>query len=207
MDTKKLTFIIMMGALGNALFIISSVLAPIAQGIAVDFSLIAVFIAGVFGGPVAGLATGLIAGIGPGIMFGPAGNGGLLGLIGLPVGKALTGLIAGLIATRLKINEGNSSSWLGVPLTLTSYIPEGLFTYAYFTTLLPLFTPENTVIPMAVVSTIMIKAVVEVVIISFLIAALLGNKGFNDFVKAYLCKPQIVKPLMEAQETRQSASK
>jgi riboflavin transporter FmnP len=206
MNTKQLTFIIMMGALGNALFIISSLVGQVAPGIALDFSLIAVLIAGVFGGPVAGLVTGLIAGIGPGIMFGPAGNGGILGLIGLPIGKALTGVLAGLIVTRLKLNEGHHSSWLGVPLTLTSYVPEGLFTYAYFSVLLPLFTMKPA-LNIAIISTIMIKAVIEVTIISFLIAALLGNKGFNDFIRAYFCKPQITKPLIEAQETRQPAPK
>ncbi len=203
MNTKKLTFIIMMGALGNALFIVSSLVGQIAPGIALDLSLIAVFIAGVFGGPVAGLATGLIAGIGPGIMFGPAGNGGVLGLIGLPLGKALTGLVSGLIATRLKINEGHHSSWLGVPLALTAYIPEGLFTYTYFSALLPLFTMKPA-LDIAIISTIMIKAVIEVVIISFLIAALLGNKGFNDFIRAFFNKPRIGKPIMEPQSPKQA---
>jgi len=202
MNTKQLSFIIMMGALGNVLFIISYLAGPITSGVALDFSLIAVLIAGFFGGPVAGLTTGLIAGIGPGIMFGPAGNGGLLGLIGLPIGKALTGVLAGLIATRLNLNQRQHSSWLGVPLTLLSYVPEGLFTYGYFTALLPLFT-QSPALDMAIISTIMIKAIVEVTIIGFIIAALLGNKGFNDFIRAFFCKPQIAKPIIEPQRKKQ----
>ena len=115
----------MMGALGNVLFAISYLTGQVAPGIALDFSLIAVLIAGFFGGPKAGLITGLIAGIVPGVMFGPAGTGGWLGLIGLPIGKGLTGLTSGLISTRLDLHKPRKSL-LGIPLTLASYIPEGL---------------------------------------------------------------------------------
>ena len=188
MNAKQISFIIMMGALGNVLFAISYFAGPIAPGIALDFSLIAVFIAGFFAGPIAGVSTGLIAGIAPGIMFGPAGNGGLLGLIGLPIGKALTGLTAGLIAKSLNLDKKTHSSLLGIPLTLLAYVPEGLFTYAYFTTFLPLFT-QSPALDTAIISTIMIKAIVEVTIMGFIIAALLGNKGFNDFIRAFFCKP------------------
>ncbi len=189
MNTKKLAFIIMMGALGNVLFAISYFAGPIAPGIALDFSLIAVFIAGFFAGPVEGIATGLIVGIMPGIMFGPVGTGGWLGLIGLPLGKALTGLTAGLIAKKLNFGQKPRRSVLGVPLTLMAYVPEGLFTYVYFAFLLPFFIPTQ-VLGNAVIATIMIKAVGEVAIMGFIIAALLGNKGFNDFIQAFFCKPQ-----------------
>ena len=189
MNTKKLAFIIMMGALGNVLFAISYFAGPIAPGIALDFSLIAVLIAGFFAGPMAGLSTGVIAGILPGIMFGPVGTGGWLGLIGLPLGKALTGITAGLIAKSLNLQQKQRSSILGVPLTLIAYIPEAIFTYAYFAFLLPFFIPTQ-ILGNAIIATIMIKAVGEVAIMGFIIAALLGNKGFNDFIKAFFCKPQ-----------------
>jgi riboflavin transporter FmnP len=189
-DTKKLTFIIMMGALGNVLFVISYLTGQIAPGVAFDFSLIAVLIAGFFAGPKAGFITGLIAGIVPGIMYGPAGNAGILGLIGLPLGKSFTGLTSGLLSNGIKLDQKPRKALLAIPLTLASYIPEGLFTYAYFTSLLPLFT-ASAPLAEAIVSAIMIKAVVEVVIMSFIIAALLGNKGFNDFVRNFhYRKPQ-----------------
>lgn len=194
MDTKKLTFVIMMGALGNVLFVISYLAGQIAPGVALDLSLIAVLIAGFFAGPKAGLATGLIAGIVPGIMFGPAGNGGILGLVGLPLGKGLTGLTSGLIANGLNLHQKVHKSLWGSPLTLLSYVPEGIFTYSYFIALLPLFT-QSAPLSTAIISTIMIKAVIEVVIMSVIIAALMGNKGFNDFVRSFFCKKQIIQPI------------
>ena len=188
MNTKKLAFIIMMGALRNVLFAISYFAGPIAPGIALDFSLIAVFIAGFFVGPTEGITTGVIAGILPGIMFGPVGTGGWLGLIGLPLGKALTGLTAGLIGKSVNLQKPRSSL-LGIPLTLLAYVPEAIFTYAYFAFLLPFFIPAQ-LLGNAVIITILIKAVGEVLIMGFIIAALLGNKGFNSFIKAFFCKPQ-----------------
>ncbi len=192
MNTKKLAFVVMMGALGNVLFVISYLTGQIAPGVALDLSLIAVLIAGFFAGPKAGIATGLIAGIIPGIMFGPAGNGGILGLIGLPLGKALTGLTSGLIAKGIKLDQKPHKSLLGIPLTLLAYVPEGLFTYSYFVALLPLFT-QSAPLASAIISAVMIKAVAEVIIMSFIIAALIGNKGFNDFVKAFFNKPTTAK--------------
>lgn len=189
MNTKKLTFALMMGALGNVLFIISYLTGQIAPGVALDLSLIAVLIAGFFGGPKVGFIAGLIAGIVPGVMFGPAGNGGILGLIGLPFGKGLTGLTSGLLTTGLNLDQKLHKSLLGIPLTLLAYIPEGIFTYAYFKALLPLFTASAPLAD-AIVNTVMIKAVIEVVIMSFIIAALLGNKGFNDFTSSFFCKIQ-----------------
>ena len=178
----------MMGALGNVLFAISYFAGPIAPGIALDFSLIAVFIAGFFIGPREGIITGLLAGILPGIMFGPVGTGGWLGLIGLPLGKALTGLTAGFIGKGVNFQKPRSSL-LGIPLTILAYIPESIFTYAYFAFLLPLFIPTQ-VLGNAVIITILIKAFGEVTIMGFIIAALLGNKGFKDFIQAFFCKPE-----------------
>jgi riboflavin transporter FmnP len=189
MNAKNLAFLIMMGALGNVLFAISYFAGPIAPGVALDFSLIAVLIAGIFIGPKEGLITGLIAGILPGIMFGPAGSGGALALIGLPVGKALTGLTAGLLAKNWRLKQTTHASILGLPLTLASYIPEAIFTYAYFSYLMPLFIAQT--VGNAIIITIMIKALVEVTIMGFIVSALIGNKGFNEFIRNSYCKPKI----------------
>jgi riboflavin transporter FmnP len=188
LNAKKLAVIVMMGALGNVLFAVSYFAGPIAPGIALDFSLMAVFIAGFFVGPTEGIVTGVIAGILPGIMFGPAGTGGWLGLIGLPLGKALTGLTAGLVGKSINLQKPRFSL-LGIPLTLAAYIPEAIFTYAYFAFLLPLFIPTQ-LLGNAVIITILIKAVGEVLIMGFVIAALLGNKGFNSFIHSFFGKPQ-----------------
>jgi len=186
MNPKKLTLSIMMGALGNVLFLLSYVVGQIAPGVSFDFSLIAVLIAGLYGGPVAGLTAGAIAGLLPGLMYGPLGTGGVLGLIGLPVGKALTGLTIALLGKVVNIHQRNHASIITVPTTIASYIPEGLFTYIYFSYLLPLFMEQQ--IGTAIIATIMIKAIIEVVIMSFIMAALIGNKGFNDFIKAHFVR-------------------
>jgi riboflavin transporter FmnP len=193
LNTKKLTFVIMMGALGNGLFVVSYAIGQIAPGVAIDLSLLAVFIAGIYAGPKAGFATGLIAGIIPGIMFGPAGTGGILGLIALPFGKGLTGLTVGLLATGLNLQNRPLKALIGIPVTLLAYIPEGLFTYAYFTALLPLFFGDASAVPDFIVSGIMIKAVIEVVIMSFIIAALLSNKAFSKFMANHFGETKITK--------------
>ena len=182
MNTKKLAFAIMMGALGNVLFIISYYTGQIAAGIALDLSLLGVIIAGFYGGPLTGILAGAIAGILPGIMYGPLGSNGILGLIGLPVGKALTGLTIGLLAKGLKIQQRTRQSLTTAPATLLAYVPEGIFTYVYFSYLLPFFT--GNLLSWAIISTILLKATVEVIIMSVIMAALVGNKGFKDFVTA-----------------------
>jgi LytS/YehU family sensor histidine kinase len=183
MDAKRISFALMMGALGSALFAVSFYAGPIAPGIALDFSLIAAFIAGFYGGPTVGFVSGLFVGILPGIMFGPLGMGGVLGLVGLPFGKALSGLTAGLIAKGLKFGQKSRSSLIGIPSTVLAYVPEAIFTYAYFIFLLGMEGGAATFFTF-----ILPKALVEVTIISIIMAALIGNRGFSDFVRAHFTK-------------------
>ena len=182
MDTKKLTFAIMMGALGSALFAISYYAGPIAPGIALDFSLLAVFIAGFYGGPTTGFVAGIFAGILPGIMFGPMGMGGVAGLIGLPLGKGLSGLTSGLIARGLKLGQRKHSSLISIPSTYLAYAPEAIFTLGYFILIMgPSFTDGSALFLTAILP----KALVEVTIVSVIIAALMGNTGFSSFVRCH----------------------
>ncbi len=183
MKTKTITFTLMMGVLGNLLFGVSFMIGNIAPGIAFDFSLLAAFISGFYGGP----AVGFVSGIFPGIMFGPYGTGAWLGLIGLPLGKALTGLTVGLISRGLKLGQRPRSSILAVPATLLSYIPECLFTYAYFAYLMPYFLGKGG--SFIFLNFVLLKALAEVTIMSFLMAALIGNQGFNEFLNRYFLRP------------------
>jgi hypothetical protein len=183
MDTKRLTFALMMGALGSALFAISYYAGPIAPGIALDFSILAVFIAGFYAGPTTGFFAGLIAGILPGIMFGPLGMGGVAGLVGLPFGKGLSGLTSGLVGKGIKLGEKNRSSLLGIPATYLSYVPEALFTLGYFIFLLGGINGSSVFF-----TGILPKSLVEITITSIIIAALMGNTGFNTFVRAHFTK-------------------
>ena len=190
MDTKTISFTIMMGVLGNVLFAISSYLGNLGYGIALDFSLVAACIAGFYGGPLTGFVSGLFVGIMPGIMFGPMGMGSWLGLFGLPLGKGLTGLTAGIIARSASLGRRQYSSLLAVPATLLAYVPECLFTYSYFAYLMPFFLGSGGAFTFIVY--ILPKALGEVTVISFLMAALVGNRGFNDFVGRFFTKAHII---------------
>ncbi len=179
MNTKKLTFAIMMGALGAALFALSYSVAPIAPSVAFDFSLIGVLIAGYYGGPKLGFLTGLIAGILPGIMFGPLGTGGVFGLLGLPFGKALTGMTAGFISSGIEFGKKPRLAFLAILTTLLAYVPESLFTWGYFVFLL------GTTMGTSIFLTILTKALIEVTIMGVVMMALLRNIGFSFYVRSH----------------------
>jgi len=182
MDSKAVSFVVMMSVVGNVLFYISFYLGPIAPGVAFDFSHVGVFIAALYGGPVIGFTTGLLAGILPGIFFGPLGKGSWLGLIGLPIGKSLAGLTLGLLFQSFQVHRKNRRSILTVPIVLVSYIPECIFTIFYFVSLLPYFIGGGGV---GMLVFVLPKAWAEIVVISFFMAALAGNEGFNKFVNNF----------------------
>ena len=184
MDSKIISFIAIMGALGNVLFLISNYLGPLAPNVALDFSLVGVFIAGLYGGPIVGCFTGLVSGVLPGIFFGPL-SGNWIGLIGLPLGKALTGLTSGLLYTGLKIDQRKRGSILTVIVALIAYVPEFIFTVFYF---LVLFNYIVGPFGMGILVAVAPKAWVEVIVMSFLMAALVGNQGFSSFVNNFFHK-------------------
>lgn len=188
MDSKTIAFLTIMGALGNVLFLISNYLGPISKGVALDFSHIATFISALYGGPLAGFVTGLFVGVLPGIFFGPLGSGSWLGLIGLPIGKSLTGLTAGLFYKGLDMNSRNHRSILTIPLVLVSYVPECLFTIAYFANLLPYFIGGGGI---GILVFVLPKAWAEIIFMSFLMGALVGNQGFSNFVNNFFTHPKI----------------
>jgi hypothetical protein len=68
---------------------------------------------------------------------------------------------------------------------LLAYVPEAIFTYAYFAFLLPIFMGQGGEL---IFFLILPKALFEVSIMSVIIAALMGNKGFNDFIRTYFPK-------------------
>ena len=187
MDSKVLSFMVMMGVVGNVLFLTSFYLGPLAPGVALDFSHVGVFIAALYGGPTIGFFTGLLAGILPGVFFGPLGQGSWVGLIGLPIGKSLAGLTLGLLYYGLKVNRSKRRSILTVPLVLAAYIPECIFTIFYFVSLLPYFLGGGGV---GILAFVLPKAWAEIVVISFLMAALVGNHGFSSFVNNFFTYPR-----------------
>jgi len=184
-DLKILTFTAIMGALGNVLFLLSQTLLSWGQ-IALDISHIGTLMAAVYGGPLAGLIAGLMVGLGPGLYFGYIGGSlGLLGLLGLPAGKALTGISVGLLTRWLKIGERKGSSIILIPSILMGYIPECIFTAFFFKVLVVIFLPSIAKFLVPLLVPILTKAWIEMGIMSLLMAALIGNKGFSDFVRQY----------------------
>lgn len=186
-SSRYIAFIAIMGALGNALFALSSQVLSVPGGIAgisLDLSNLGVVIAAVFGGYLAGATVGLIAGILPGIWFGyGVGGAGILALIGLPVGKALTGLTIGILCNYFKIFEVERKSLKTVFIVLVGYIPEMLFTILYFATLMPMFL--GFFVGWIMVTSILIKAWTEMAIIGILAGGLVSNVEFVSFLKKY----------------------
>jgi LytS/YehU family sensor histidine kinase len=191
MGTKQIAFAAVMSALGLLLSAISINIAPIFSavgqgGAALDFSHIATFIAAIYGGPFLGAIVGFLGGIYAGYYFGfVMGSLGLLSLIGLPLGKALTGLVTGFLYRKLRISESSRPSMLTVPIVLMSYIPECIYTIIYFYYLVPYFYGFSMAFMIPIVIS---KAWVEITIMSFLMGALAGNKGFNNFVSSAFTK-------------------
>ena len=187
-DAKRISFIALMSALGTVLSGISLNVAPILTavsggaiaGAALDLSHITTFIAAIFGGPYVGAAVGFLGGIYSGYHCGYViGSLGLLSLVGMPFGKALTGLTAGFLYKKLRVKDNSRPSVSTVLVVLTSYVPECIFTVLYFLYIvlyvygfamefmLPIIIP---------------KAWIEILLMSFLMGALVGNTGFRDFI-------------------------
>ncbi len=183
MNSKNIAFVALMGALGNILFGLSNYLGPIIPGVSIDLSHIPTFITAIYGGPIIGLFTGLIVGIFPGIQYGPLSPfGSWVALIGLPIGKSLTGLTSGLLYRILGMDRRSYKSLFTVPLVLASYIPECLFTIFYFVALLPYLVGSGGI---GILTFVLPKAWAEIIFMSFFMAALVGNNGFNNFIANY----------------------
>jgi len=196
MDTKQTAFVAVMSALGLLLSAISLNVAPLLRGVgqsgaALDLSHIATFIAAVFGGPFVGAVVGFLSGIYAGYYFGYVmGSLGVLSLIGVPLGKALTGFTAGFLYKKLKISNNLRSSTLTIPVILLSYIPECLFTIAYFLYVVP-YVYGGTwefMIPIVIP-----KAWIEITIMGLLMGALVGNVGFKEFITRFFYTPKLKK--------------
>ena len=181
--TKSVTLVAVMGALGNALFIVSQSMVRWGSQVSLDLSHIATFVAAIYGGPSLGLVTGLLVGMGPGIYYGFLDSLGFLGLIGLPVGKAITGFSTGLLSRRLGVGEG--SSLKAAVAVLLGYVPECIYTVFFFKVLVAVFLPAIAGYLVAFLTPILVKAWVEVVLMSAYVGALAGNRGFTEFMRRH----------------------
>ncbi|UCE29832.1 MAG: hypothetical protein JSV85_03725 [Candidatus Bathyarchaeota archaeon] len=183
-NSKKIVFIATMSALGNVLAGISIYLGPIYPGVALDLSHIATFIAAIYGGPAIGFLVGLFGGVFSGVYFGPLGTLSWLGLIGLPLGKSLTGLTTGALHKLFRVKQRSHPSIITLPLVISSYVPECLFTIFFFLSIMPYFLGLGGGLFM--LGFILPKAWGEIILMSFLMAALVGNEGFSVFIASAL---------------------
>ncbi|MEM4699626.1 MAG: hypothetical protein QXT74_01590 [Candidatus Nezhaarchaeales archaeon] len=178
---RRVAFIAMMGALGNAMFVISITILNWGQ-VALDLSHMGTLIAAIYGGPLAGLAAGAIAGVGGGLYFGSVSGLPFLYLPGFIVGKSLTGLSVGALGRALGLHK-NRRAVGALAATLLGYVPECLFTAAFFLALIPLFAPQAAAFLRPLLVPILAKAWIEMSIMGFYMAALVGNQGFSQLME------------------------
>lgn len=184
---RFISFIAVMGALGNVLSAISIMIGRVNEQVAFDFSHVATFIAAIYGGPVVGALTGFIGGFVPAILFGYVT--GQLGIFGftIPFGKALTGFVVGLLALAFKPFKRSYSSPSVILSVLLGYVPEAIYTIYVFQALIPFFVPAMAFLALYL-TPILIKGWFEMIILAFFMAALCGNQGFTSFVRRFFPK-------------------
>ena len=186
-----MVFVAVMSALGNVFSFLSIKVAPLVPSmplgvmtisLAFDLSHTTTFISSLFGGPILGGLTGLVGGLVAAYEFGFS-QGNFITGFGLPVGKALTGLTAGLIMRRL--NLLNRHRLKVIAATVCSYLPEGLYTAILFIFVLqPVFHIPSLVVYI-LTAEILVKAFIEMVVMGLILAALLGNRGFSEYVRGF----------------------
>jgi len=189
-----------MAALGNVLGVVPIGLAQIPTGagvgqVALDFSNLAIVVVSIFVGWRLGALTGLIAGVGPAIMFGfVTGSTGFITFL-LPVGKALTGLTVGLIAQTIR-PENRLRSYNVFLAVLLGYIPEAILTWYYFVSLVPLFVTGYfaQVLAPTYAIPVLVKGTGEMILISVLTVALVGNEGFRMFFRRFVPMERLLLP-------------
>lgn len=199
-NVSSLALVASMAALGNVLGVVPIGLGQIPTGagvgqVALDFSNLAVVVVGIFLGWRMGALTGLLAGIGPAIMFGfVTGSTGIITFL-LPVGKALTGFSVGLIAQYIPPDKRLRSYYVA-PAVLLGFIPEAILTWYYFLNLVPFFVSgyfAQVVAPTLAIP-VLIKGSGEMILISVLTVALVGNEGFRMFFRRFVPTEKLLIP-------------
>src|SRR5215467_12592450 len=197
---SSLALVASMAALGNVLGVVPIGLAQIPTGagvgqVALDFSNLAIVVVSIFVGWRLGALTGLIAGIGPAIMFGfVTGSTGFITFL-LPVGKALTGFSVGLIVQSIR-PEKRLRSYNVFLAVLLGYVPEAILTWFYFVNLVPLFVTGYfaQVIAPTLAIPVLVKGTGEMILISVLTVALVGNEGFRMFFRRFVPMERLLLP-------------
>lgn len=171
LNSKTIAFMSIMSALGVVLAFLSVYSLPIGPGVAVDLSHIGTYIVALSGGPIMGSIAAAIAGLIPAFRFAnPA----------IIPGKMLTGFTVGFLyyifINKIGIFKRSSKSKIVAMLIagLVGYFPEMIFTIWDLNMVMGF--------PEAVVIEILIKAWIEIAIISFLISVILNIENINNLI-------------------------
>lgn len=192
-SAKSLAFIGVMGALGNVLSALTIFLTPlvppiplgpISISLALDLSHVTTLIGAFYGGPVIGGLTGLVGGLVAANEFGFK-QGNLITGFGLPIGKAITGISAGLLMKLVGVLRKERSRLLIIPTVFVSYVPEAIYTAFLFLAILPRTLGVPAIIFTPILTTILIKAFIEMIVMGLILSGLLSNRSFSVFVKKF----------------------
>ncbi len=179
LNSKSVAFVGVMGALSAVLSFLSLPMFQIAAGVSIDFSHIGTFIIAIGGGAILGAIGGAVAAVIPAFFFAnPA----------FIPGKLLTGFCVGAIYSLIKkrsIYEKNQNfkSIAIILAGLIGYIPESIFTYwdlTFITGMAP-----------ATITIILIKAWIEIPVISVIAMLLYRNDTIRESVKSMVGDKQV----------------
>jgi len=169
LNTKSVAFVSIISALG-AVLSLSVFAIPLAPNVAIDLSHIGTYIVAIGGGPILGAIAGALVGIIPAFRFAN---------VGLVIGKSLTGLSVGALyfmLKKVKIFERKKGLTF-IPILIAGivgYLPEYVFTIWDLNVIVQM--------EMSVILMILLKAWIEIPIISALTAALYSISTIRDGV-------------------------
>lgn len=158
LSPKQIGYIAIFSALGAVLALLT--MFPMGPNIYLDLSHVGTSLSAILLGPIAGGITGFIVAIPPFIRIG--------NFLMLPF-KALTGISIGILSKKTR-------PFVAV---FVGYLPEGFLTYF---TLWVIKKPYG--LPWPVVSSILVKAFIEIIIIGILMEAIMRNKGVKQFLES-----------------------
>ncbi|OLS12479.1 MAG: hypothetical protein RBG13Loki_3900 [Promethearchaeota archaeon CR_4] len=178
LNSKSVAFVGVMGALSAVLSFLSLPMFKISAGVSIDFSHIGTFIVAIGGGAILGAIGGAVAAVIPAFFFAnPA----------FIPGKLLTGFCVGAIYALLRKRSlfEKKSYFKHIAIILAGvigYIPEAIFTYWDLTFVVHM-------VP-ATITIILIKAWIEIPIISVITMLLYQTESIKETVKSLVGNKQ-----------------
>ncbi|MBD3186817.1 hypothetical protein GF325_08330 [Candidatus Bathyarchaeota archaeon] len=171
--SKSIAFVAMMAAVGLSLSLFSTVTFPIGAGVSVDLSHVGTYIVALTGGPILGLCASSIVGIIPAFQYtNPM----------LIPGKAMTGVSVGFLSYALQriplFKKESKFHILMYPIAgICGYIPEFIFT---------VWNLNYIGLPSASILSIIIKAWIEIIIITVVMTVVLNLQVIKENIETLL---------------------